>query len=167
MEQGQQEDGSIEVPPVLAPYMGGLERIASPGRERMSLSNRESGRALVGLLLVNLGLLGVLALLLVGNRAAEKTLRGRLAEMDRVCSGLKARQEEMTEEAARTRLELAEAAEGRQAAETLLAEAREKLATFETDLARVSAERDEHLAARLNFERKLADALNLIASRGE
>jgi seryl-tRNA synthetase len=31
LEQWQREDGSIEIPPVLRPYMGGLERIGPPG----------------------------------------------------------------------------------------------------------------------------------------
>jgi seryl-tRNA synthetase len=30
LENGQQDDGSVRIPPALRPYMGGIERIAAP-----------------------------------------------------------------------------------------------------------------------------------------
>jgi chromosome segregation ATPase len=130
-------------------------------------ATRESGRALVGLLCVAFGLIGLLGVLVVGGQASRTKLDERVATLEADLAARTAELESISEVGSRARLELADAKDAAKKAEGLLAESRAETTALRADLERVGAERDEHLAARITLQRKLDDALELLATHGK
>jgi septal ring factor EnvC (AmiA/AmiB activator) len=78
---------------------------------------------------------------------------------------LSARTDEIIGDMANLRIERNKLRESLATLERKHAEANDRLAAMEADLLRVRSERDEHLAKRLDAERRLADALKQISKR--
>ncbi|MCU0725310.1 MAG: hypothetical protein MUE73_05915 [Planctomycetes bacterium] len=120
----------------------------------------KSGPIILGLACGAMAGLGLLVGLLLGQRSDRGDSRADL-------EAGRARTEALGEDLSRARLELADAKDAARKAEGLLAESRAEAAVLRADLERVGAERDEHLAVRITLERKLDDALELLATRGK
>jgi septal ring factor EnvC (AmiA/AmiB activator) len=114
---------------------------------------------LLGILVVALGAGAILYL----NRAKNRGVREEVAELRHEAKVLDMKAEALIGELANLRVERNVLRENLADLQTRNGETAAALAKALADLAAVRKERDEHLAKRLDLDRRLEDALSLIA----